>query len=316
MPIPSRVSPVFIRLVFPAFAGVLLLTGCTDAHGSTFTGATQAAAAKQGPYVALGDSYTSGPDIPNQIGTPVGCQRSDHNYPSLVAQNLHLSAAQVRDVSCSAATVDDLATPQSTGNGTNPAQLTALTVTTTLVTLGIGGNDIDFAAILTRCVELDLIPALISRGASGLAPCRASYTSPGPDQIQQRIQTASGHLADALIQIARRAPHARVYVVGYPRLLPDGGAACAHTLGITSVDVTFLNNEEVALNSMLRQRAEAAGAVYVDTYTPSSGHDACSDPATRWIEPLKPTSPAAVMHPNARGQQAMADAVTQAITAH
>jgi hypothetical protein len=37
---------------------------------------------------------------------------------------------------------------------------------------------------------------------------------------------------------------------------------------------------------MLRQRARAAGAVYVDTYTPSLGHDACSGPARRWIEPL------------------------------
>ncbi len=66
---------------------------------------------------------------------------------------------------------------------------------------------------------------------------------------------------------------------------------------------------------MLRQRAEAASATYVDTYTPSLGHDACSDPARRWIEPLVPASPAAPMHPNALGEQGMADAVTHAITA-
>lgn len=39
-------------------------------------------------YVALGDSYTSAPLVPNQHGEPIDCGRSDHNYPSLVAQAL------------------------------------------------------------------------------------------------------------------------------------------------------------------------------------------------------------------------------------
>jgi hypothetical protein len=38
--------------------------------------------------------------------------------------------------------------------------------------------------------------------------------------------------------------------------------------------VTFLNDEELPLNPMLRQRAQAAGATYVDTYT--------STPTTTW----------------------------------
>ncbi|UIX28718.1 hypothetical protein [Streptomyces sp. GQFP] len=42
-----------------------------------------APAPPQGPYVALGDSYTSGPRIPTQTGKPAGCDRSDGNYPSL-----------------------------------------------------------------------------------------------------------------------------------------------------------------------------------------------------------------------------------------
>ena len=36
-------------------------------------------------YVALGDSYTAGPLIPNQQPDPLGCLRSDRNYPHLVA---------------------------------------------------------------------------------------------------------------------------------------------------------------------------------------------------------------------------------------
>jgi hypothetical protein len=52
---------------------------------------------------------------------------------------------------------------------------------------------------------------------------------------------------------------------------------------------------------------------YVDTYTPSEGHDACSAKATRWIEPLIPSSPAAAVHPNERGERGMADAVLRAV---
>src|SRR5437588_7109241 len=46
-----------------------------------------AAAGPVGPhhYVALGDSYTSGPGIPQQTPESGACRRSDHNYPHLVA---------------------------------------------------------------------------------------------------------------------------------------------------------------------------------------------------------------------------------------
>src|ERR1051326_4231915 len=62
-----------------------------------------------GLYVALGDSYTAGPFIPVQQDDPVGCLRSDHNYPHLVAAILGF---RLRDVSCSGATTQDMTSPQ------------------------------------------------------------------------------------------------------------------------------------------------------------------------------------------------------------
>ena len=302
-------------------AGTLMPAACsgTQTAASTSSQASASAAAAgadpvtQGSYVALGDSYTSGPDIPDQASDPVGCARSDRNYPALVAQSLGL-VARTQDMSCSAARIANLTTSQSTDDGTNPAQLSALTTDTTLVTLGIGGNDVDFTSVLTKCVELDLVPSFLGGALSmDSAPCHAYYTSGGVDKIQQTIQSADGNLTDALARIKTRAPHAHVFVVGYPDLLPSSGTSCAHTLGITADDVAFLDSEELRLNSMLQQRAADAGATYVDTYTPSEGHDACSDAATRWIEPLAPASPAAPLHPNAIGEQGMADAVLHAI---
>ncbi|MEU1032890.1 SGNH/GDSL hydrolase family protein [Streptomyces mirabilis] len=203
-------------------------------------------ATPRGPYVALGDSYTAGPRIPDRTGAPAGCDRSDHDYPALVAERLGLRAADFRDVSCSGATVADLTAPQSTDDGTNPAQLSALSAGTRLVTLGIGGSD----------------------------------------DVQRKIDTAGERLSEALAEVKRRAPKARVYVVGYPAILPAHGSGCADDLTLAPGDATYLHDKEQQLNAVLRQRAQDAGAGYVDTYKPSAGRDACSGRDTRWIEPI------------------------------
>jgi hypothetical protein len=168
--------------------------------------------------------------------------------------------------------------------------------------------------IVTKCTELDLIPALIpGRVSSNLTPCEDYYTSGGSNQIQQRIQAVTGDLTDTLTQIKDRSPHARVYVIGYPDLLPAGGDGCGDTLGITAGDIAFLNHEELRLNGVLREAALAAGDGYVDTYTPSEGHDACAAPGSRWLEPLLPSAPAAPLHPNAAGERGIADALVKAL---
>jgi lysophospholipase L1-like esterase len=291
-------------------AGAASAGARTPAAASTTT-TTKAANVLRGSYVALGDSYTAGLGIPEQTGATAGCGQSTSSYPYLVARSLRLD---LTDMSCSSATIADMTAAQPTGDGTNPAQLSALSSGTALATVSIGGNDIGLIDIVTKCTELDLVPALIPGGGSStLTPCEDFYTSGGTDQIRQRIQAVTGHLADTLTQIRERAPHARVYVVGYPDLLPAGGDGCGGALGITAGDIAFLNREEVRLNGALEQVARAAGDGYVDTYTPSQGHDACSAPASRWLEPLLTTSAAAPLHPNAAGERGMADAVVEAV---
>ncbi|MFI6333484.1 SGNH/GDSL hydrolase family protein [Streptomyces sp. NPDC050535] len=268
-----------------------------------------------GPYVALGDSYTSGPRIPAQTGRPAGCDRSDRNYPALVAKELEIKAADFRDMSCGGATLADLSAPQTTGDGVNPAQLSALSASTRLVTIGIGGNDIGFASLVKQCVQQGALFVATGSGkyTGDDAPCRGQYVSGDTDEIRQRIRTAGESLTSALREIERRAPRAQVYVVGYPAILPAEGVGCDDDMTLAPADSTFLDAEERLLNSTLRDRAQAAGAGYADTYTPSTGHDACSALRTRWVEPLLPASPAAPVHPNERGERGMADAVLRTL---
>jgi lysophospholipase L1-like esterase len=296
----------------PPSASAPVPSAAATPRPATFRPATsRPATVLHGSYVALGDSYTAGLGIPEQTGAVAGCGQSTVSYPYLVARSLRLD---LTDMSCSSATIADMTAAQPTGQGTNPAQLSALSSGTALVTVSIGGNDIGIIGIVTKCAELDLLPALIpGRGSSTLTPCEDYYTSGGSDQIRQRIEAVSGRLAGTLAQIKSRSPRARVYVVGYPDLLPTGGGGCGATLGITDGDIAFLDQEELGLNGVLRDVAHAAGDGYVDTYTPSEGHDACSAPGSRWLEPLLPSAAAAPLHPNAAGERGMADAVVEAV---
>jgi lysophospholipase L1-like esterase len=263
-----------------------------------------AASASSGPsYVSLGDSYTSGPLIPRQTGTPAGCLRSTHNYPSLVAAGI--GAASFRDVSCQGATTADMAGPQRVPLGTNPPQLDALSSSTTLVTLGIGGNDIGFASIIVNCTALSLTSPFGS-------PCKNKYTVGGTDQLAQAVSQAGPRVAAVLVAIHQRAPGARVLVIGYPDVLPNSGHGCWPVVPVAYGDVPYLRGVEAELNSMLASEASANGATFVNTYTDSIGHDFCQPPGVKWVEGLTPTSPAAPVHPNALGEKAMARQVLSA----
>ncbi|MDT7558241.1 MAG: hypothetical protein QOI68_2711 [Pseudonocardiales bacterium] len=279
------------------------MTAVACAGLAVFT-AGQAAAAPgsdvSGEYVALGDSYTAGPLIPLQTGQPVGCLRSDHNYPSLVRAALHSSA--FKDVSCSGSTTKEMSSPQSVTGGTNPPELDALSEHTDLVSLGIGGNDIGFASIIETC-------ALKSPTKPLGAACRDYYNQGGRDQIADRIDATAPKVAAVLDEIDKRSPDAKVLVVGYPTILPDTGPGCFPVIPFSPGDVAYFRGIEKKLNAMLEQQAQDAGAEYVDTYRTSIGHDACKLPGTKWVEGLVPTSPAAPVHPNALGERNSANNV-------
>jgi GDSL-like Lipase/Acylhydrolase family len=255
-------------------------------------------------YISLGDSYTAAPLVPDQNGSPAGCLRSTHNYPSLVAAGT--SAATFTDVSCQGATTANMTHPQSVPLGTNPPQDNALSAGTSLVTLQIGGNNVGFSDIIIHCTTLSLTNPFGS-------PCKSHYTSGGTDKLRAKINTTAPKVAADLQGIHADAPNARVFLVGYPVILPNSGDGCWPLVPIAFGDVPYLRGVEKALNAMLASVAAANNATFVNTYTASIGHDVCQSPGTNWVEGLIPTSPAAPFHPNRLGEQGMARQVLAAL---
>ena len=288
-----------------SLGGALVLAAAgalTSSAAAANAATTTAAATTGGTYVALGDSYASGPLIPVQSGGL--CLRSSENYASLTAAHFGYSLV---DASCSGATTVNMAQDQTDlGIEINGPQLDALTANTSLVTLGIGGNDIGFTSIIETCAEESLTDPFGD-------PCTERYTADGTDQLLAAIAATGPKVAAVLQEIHQRSPHAAVYVVGYPDILPEDGDGCWPIVPIAYGDVAYLRQTETELNAMLAGEADANGASYVDTYTPTIGHDVCRPVGVKWIEGLVPTSPAAPFHPNALGEAAMAKALESAI---
>lgn len=263
-------------------------------------------------YVALGDSYTAGPLVTPQDPNTPGCLRSLANYPHLIAPDLGQPA--FRDVSCSGAQTKDMTQSQDVDpDPDNAPQLDALDASTKLVTLGIGGNDIGFSEIAGNCIRL------FAQQQTG-SPCRDFYNQGGVDEIGRRIAALAPVFEALLDEIDARSPAAKVFTVGYPAVLPETTALfelCQPVLPVAKGDVDWLRDDvEKRLNATIQYVTAAHGEVFVDTYGPSIGHDACQPVGVRWVEPLVPAMDAAPIHPNRLGMEATAEAVRDTMRAN
>ncbi len=266
--------------------------------------ARQAApAAPAGPVVALGDSYTAGDILPLSLTSrPIGCLRSAKSYAVQVARSL---GARLVDAACGGAGVKEMTQAQQTYLGTNPPQLSALAPDDRLVMLTLGGDDMGFLHVLDTCMELSITDPFGS-------PCESRYTSGGTDRLAALVTAEAPKLTAVLEAIRTRAPGARVLLVGYPDMFPQQGG-CWPVVPITDGDIAYLRGVEARINGMLARAAAAAGDTFVDTYTPTTGHDFCQDQDVRDVEGLIPGSLTAPFHPNTRGQAVIAAAVLAAL---
>jgi lysophospholipase L1-like esterase len=282
-------------------AGLRLARALLILAAALATWAALAASASAASYVSLGDSYAAGPFIPNPV-LPLGCLKSDHNYPHLAAPSI----GSLKDPSCSGAKTDDMTNPQSVEiDGPNPPQFNSLEGGTEVVSVTIGGNDIGFSEIAQSCITLNPFSS----------PCKNKYDSGGKDQIAERIAATAPKVAAVLQGIHSRSPKARVYVVNYPAIFPETGSGCWPQMPISFSDAPYLRAKQQELNAMLATQAANNGAKLANWYAASIGHDACKSSSVRWVEPLLPENPSAPIHPNLRGMEGGAAVLVSAVKA-
>ncbi|NOL38775.1 SGNH/GDSL hydrolase family protein [Kribbella sandramycini] len=257
-------------------------------------------------YVALGDSYTSAPFVPIPDLLSLGCARSFSNYPKLVAAAFGVH--RFTDVSCGGADTTNMLNPQSTILGTARPQFDALTPRTDLVTLGIGGNDFGvFGAVIDKC------PELRASDPAG-APCRAHFTVDGVDTLKAKIAQTQTRITTVVQGIKQRSPKATIVLVGYPKIAPEHGT-CPDILPFADGDYGYLYAIEQALNAAVANAAAATGATYVDTFGPSTGHDACAPDGQAWIQGKDLNLlRAANYHPRYEGQAGVASLTVKKLT--
>ncbi|GAA2513549.1 SGNH/GDSL hydrolase family protein [Pilimelia columellifera] len=227
------------------------------------------AAASPTRYVSLGDSYSAGVGAGDYDAASGSCRRSRHAYPrQWVAAH---AGAVATYLACSGADTATLLRDQAPG----------VPVNATLVTVSIGGNDVGFGQVIAACV------------ASGESKCaNAVNTATG------KIENALPARLDAVYRdLRRRAPGARLVVLGYPRLY-ELNMACASAVSATKR--RRLNGAADALAAVTKARAEAAGAAFVDVRPRFVGHGLCGAPS--WIKGLIRGIPHESYHPDRTGQ--------------
>ncbi|MGW2825734.1 SGNH/GDSL hydrolase family protein [Streptomyces sp. NPDC001443] len=226
------------------------------------------ASATPGPYVAVGDSYSAGEGSGDYTSDSGSCHRSPHAHPQLWASANNPSSFVF--AACSGATTQDVINNQ----------LGALTSSTTLVSIGVGGNDANFAGTMQTCV-LQGIDACLS--AVDTAKNYANSQLPARlDQIYS--------------QIRNHAPNARVVVLGYPHLYKISGS-CAYGIGDTSR--TAIDSAADTIDTVISTRAAAWGFTFGDVRGAFTNHEICS--GDWWLNSTVIALHESY-HPNAKGQ--------------
>jgi hypothetical protein len=282
----------------------LVLSGCTAEQGQPAPGddVSQVGDEVDLPrdrYVSLGDSYTAAPlrPIPHR---DQACMRSKRNYPRLVVQELENT--RLIDVSCSGASTISLTGKQGfdTSDVVRPPQVDAVTPETDLVTVSIGANDFRlFNSMIYECLD-------IGKTDPDGAPCREFNNRGKRDRLERTIERIQPRVSSAIEEIKRRAPEARVLLVGYPQLLPDTGT-CPYRMPLAAADYDYAREINQRLAEAIEEAALSAGAEYVDLYAASKGHDICSDEP--WIAGIHGAQRAMKLHPYPEEQRAVADLI-------
>ena len=230
-------------------------------------------------YVALGDSYAAGQGAEPYLDS---CLRSASSYPALADASRWVRLVQ--NAACSGASSDDVVA----------TQLRRLSPDTDVVTLTVGGNNLDLANLVLACSTSEFACA------TALAQRQALLTQALFDPASSPLVADLTATIDA---IHAAAPNATIYVTGYPLLFDPAFADPALAFAVNSLTLM--------LNTVIENVAEANDAIYVDVTGAFAGHGIGSADPWFTFDPTNPFDPEN-LHPTAAGYMAYYTALANA----
>jgi lysophospholipase L1-like esterase len=268
-------------------------------------------------YVAMGDSYSSGEGVePFEAGTygqgSNMCHRSTQAYARILEDDssLNLNLGSNGFVACSGATTNAITHSY---NGEYP-QLSKITADTKLITMTLGGNDMQFANYAKQCIAYDC------SGTDSAAAVRRIVNNviPNMNTTLNKIHARLNALGNT---------NATVLVVGYPQLLPTHTfntviAGCSWLDG--GRELQAIRNTTTLLNTAIKNEANAVGPHFhfvsaTESNSPFAGHEICQIGNTWYfhnVVALPLDKQVYTFHPNALGQQAYATLIKNYLTMH
>lgn len=179
------------------------------------------------------------------------------------------------------------------------AQIEALESYTDLITLSIGGNDINFGP-WSRCLN-----GMFS--GKGESDCDAGLY----DSTARALVDLPTHLDTIYARIREKAPDAMIITTGYMPLLSMKDE-CSATANLPGGTLNWAAGLTVTMNAIVRDAAARNGALFV--MPPNADfHSVCAPANERWTDPTGRDTDSFPAHPTAAGQKAMAEAVAETL---
>lgn len=263
-------------------------------------------------YLAMGDSFTSGEgeldDSFYKSGTNdkyEKCHQSIRSYPYLMIDYWGLNKEYSKSVACSGATTNDIlgddvgywGQGSRLGNGGLgmsileknwsqdyslsefiPGRIHQISFANkyqpSVISIGIGGNDVGFADKLKAC----LMPGT----------CEWAGTAEGREKTAVEIKNLFDRLVQVYGEIHDQAPNSEIFAIGYPKII-DELDDCNLVDGylLDRQERAFINNSTRYLDVVIHAAADKAGIRFIDNYDSFGDNILCGGGPSRAMNSIR-----------------------------
>ncbi|MFT4049727.1 MAG: GDSL-type esterase/lipase family protein [Solirubrobacterales bacterium] len=273
-----------------------------------------------GKVVAIGDSLAAGTALGPAIGSYPRCGQTSGSYPELAMSRVKYTSWTDATCNgghsgvfnagwCGLGGTQTGTTSCSGGDPWIPAQYNSITSDTNVVIVGSGGNEAYYGEVMSNCM-----------GHSedyNLDKCAQVYGSDGAGLLA-KTNGSKTLMAGVLDAVHAKAPNAKVFLIGVPRIAPEDGVGCwpnpILTLNDAPVWKVWEDSLRQAMSDIVATRSSYARFVDMQTVSGTT-HSMCAPSNMRWLNPWTVeniTYPGLALHDTPWGADATADTLVQA----